>query len=158
MNQAAEGVRLAKRVAALQACSRSQAEALIAAGAVQVQGQVVTDPARRVAEGVLVQVSTGAAVGAITVLLHKPAGMAAAQALPRFGPGGVSPAGPPGAAAPAQAGGRPDRLVGRAPCGAAHARPRTPARNRVAAVPAAGDGAHGHRASAVGRSADLSWT
>ncbi len=97
MNKAAEGVRLAKRVAALQACSRSQAEALIAAGAVQVQGQVVTDPARRVAEGLRVQVSTGAAVGAITVLLHKPAGMAAAQALREGWPAlGLGESPPPG--------------------------------------------------------------
>jgi len=97
MNQAAEGVRLAKRVAALQACSRSQAEALITAGAVQVQGQVVTDPARRVAEGMLVQVSTGVAVGAITVLLHKPAGMTAAQALREAWPAlGLGQSPPPG--------------------------------------------------------------
>ena len=43
-----EGVRLSKVVAALQNCSRSQAEAWIASGAVQVNGQVVNDPARRV--------------------------------------------------------------------------------------------------------------
>ena len=76
-----EGVRLAKRVAAQQACSRSQAEALIAAGAVQVDGQVVTDPARRVSEGMSVQISSGAVGGAMTVLLHKPAGMTAAEVL-----------------------------------------------------------------------------
>lgn len=76
-----EGIRLAKRVAALQGCSRSQAEALIAAGAVQVGGQVVTDPARRVAERMSVQVSPGPVGGAMTVLLHKPAGMASAEAL-----------------------------------------------------------------------------
>ena len=76
-----DGVRLAKRVAALQGCSRSQAEALIAAGAVQVDGAVVTDPARRVAEGAPLQVSDLAPLGELTVLLHKPAGMAAAEAL-----------------------------------------------------------------------------
>ena len=43
-----EGLRLSKVVAALQSCSRSQAEAWIASGAVQVNGQVVNDPARRV--------------------------------------------------------------------------------------------------------------
>ena len=48
MNANDEGVRLAKRVAATQNCSRREAEALIFAGAVQVNGQVVTDPARRV--------------------------------------------------------------------------------------------------------------
>jgi 23S rRNA pseudouridine2604 synthase len=76
-----EGVRLAKRVAAQQACSRSQAESLISAGAVQVDGQVVTDPARRVAADALVKVSTDTAVEAMTVLLHKPAGTVAAEAL-----------------------------------------------------------------------------
>lgn len=45
-----EGIRLSKVVAALQHCSRSRAEAWITAGAVQVDGQVVTDPARRVRE------------------------------------------------------------------------------------------------------------
>lgn len=48
MSLAPEGERLSKRVAATQACSRREAEALIFAGAVQVAGQVVTDPARRV--------------------------------------------------------------------------------------------------------------
>lgn len=81
VGEVGEGVRLAKRVAALQSCSRSQAEALIAAGAVSVAGQVVTDPARRVAKDEVVQVSSHALVGAVTVLLHKPAGMASAQAL-----------------------------------------------------------------------------
>lgn len=76
-----EGVRLAKRVAALQGCSRSQAEGLIATGTVQVDGQVVTDPAHRVADDTVVQIGELAAVGAITVLLYKPAGMASAQAL-----------------------------------------------------------------------------
>ena len=39
-----EGIRLAKRVAADQNCSRREAEALIVAGGVKVDGQVVTDP------------------------------------------------------------------------------------------------------------------
>lgn len=76
-----EGVRLAKRVAAMQGCSRRAAEELIASGAVQVAGEVVTDPARRVAENQSVQVSDGPLTGAVTVLLHKPAGVAAAEAL-----------------------------------------------------------------------------
>ena len=48
MTPAHDGERLSKRVAAAQTCSRREAEALIFAGAVQVNGQVVTDPARRV--------------------------------------------------------------------------------------------------------------
>lgn len=76
-----EGIRLAKRVAALQACSRREAEELIAAGAVQVNDEVVTDPARRVADDARLQVQAVASSGAITVLLHKPAGVTAADAL-----------------------------------------------------------------------------
>ena len=76
-----EGIRLAKRVAALQGCSRREAEGLVAAGAVQVQGQVVTDPARRVLAQTLVQVSQQAPGGPVTVLLHKPARVSAADAL-----------------------------------------------------------------------------
>jgi len=92
-----EGVRLAKRVAAQQGCSRREAEALITSGAVQVAGDVVTDPARRVAESQPVQVNAGPVGGAMTVLLHKPAGMTAAEALrqawPALALGPVPPAG-----------------------------------------------------------------
>jgi len=52
-----EGIRLAKRVAAEQNCSRREAEALIVAGGVQVANKVVTDPARRVREEQTVQVN-----------------------------------------------------------------------------------------------------
>lgn len=76
-----EGVRLAKRVAASQVCSRREAEELIAAGVVQVDGEVVTDPARRVLAGAHVQVLAQSGVGALTVLLHKPAGTKAPEAL-----------------------------------------------------------------------------
>lgn len=76
-----EGVRLAKRVAAQQGCSRREAEELIAAAAVQVEGAVVTDPARRVTDGQSVLVKAGPVAGAITVLLHKPVGMTGAEAL-----------------------------------------------------------------------------
>jgi 23S rRNA pseudouridine2604 synthase len=97
MTNLPEGVRLAKRVAALQHCSRSQAEALIASGAVQVDGQVVTDPARRVSDSQAVQLMAAAVHGAVTVLLHKPAGVPAATALhgawSTLAPGHALPAG-----------------------------------------------------------------
>lgn len=76
-----EGVRLSKRVAAQQGCSRREAEDLIATGAVQVEGQTVTDPARRVAPQATLVVKEPQRTGAVTVLLHKPAGVTAAQAL-----------------------------------------------------------------------------
>ena len=76
-----EGVRLAKRVATQQGCSRREAEELIAAGAVQVAGHTVTDPARRVPEQVAVQVTGSAGAAPQTVLLYKPAGVTAPAAL-----------------------------------------------------------------------------
>ena len=81
MNDA--GVRLAKRVAAAQGCSRREAEWLITSGAVQVAGQTITEPAHRVAEQTPLQIQPqlAASAGALTVLLHKPAGASAAQAL-----------------------------------------------------------------------------
>lgn len=89
MNASDEGVRLAKRVAAAQGCSRREAEALIFAGAVQVSGQVVTDPARRVQhEPVQVdRLAQHAAQQALTVVAHQrqdqPLTLAALQALVR---------------------------------------------------------------------------
>lgn len=86
MNASDEGVRLAKRVAAEQNCSRREAEALIFAGAVQVNGLVVTDPARRVQDQA-VQVDRLAyhsAQQALTVVAHQhpdvPLTLAALQA------------------------------------------------------------------------------
>lgn len=84
-----EGERLSKRVAATQGCSRREAEALIFAGAVQVNGQVVTDPARRVQdEPVQVdRLSRHTALQALTVVAFqrpdKPLTLAALQALVR---------------------------------------------------------------------------
>ena len=71
-----EGIRLAKRVAAEQNCSRREAEALIVAGGVQVAGKVVTDPARRVHEAQDVTVNrlvSMAALAPLTLVLFKPA-------------------------------------------------------------------------------------
>lgn len=76
-----EGTRLAKRVATELGCSRREAEQWIAAGAVQLAGQVVTDPARRVPDDVPVQIGQRAVAGAVTALLHKPAGMTGSSAL-----------------------------------------------------------------------------
>ncbi len=76
MSSSEEGIRLAKRVAAEQRCSRRQAEALIAAGGVQVAGQMVTDPARRVRPEQTVRVNhkvSMAALAPLTLVMHKPA-------------------------------------------------------------------------------------
>ena len=71
-----EGIRLAKRVAAEQNCSRREAEALIVAGGVQVAGHVVTDPARRVRDEQTMNVNrlvSMAALAPMTLVLFKPA-------------------------------------------------------------------------------------
>ena len=75
-----EGIRLAKRVAADQNCSRREAEALIVAGGVQVGGKVVTDPARRVKDEQTLNVNrlvSMAALAPLTVVLFKPADLVA---------------------------------------------------------------------------------
>jgi len=73
-----EGIRLAKRVAAMANVSRREAELLIENGAVRVDGQVVEVPARRVRDEQQVEIASGArpvAVEPVTLLLHKPAGI-----------------------------------------------------------------------------------
>ena len=71
-----EPVRLAKRVAEMIPCSRSEAEQYIEGGWVSVDGVVVEEPQARVAHQ-RVEISPDASLlgqGAVTLLLHKPAG------------------------------------------------------------------------------------
>jgi 23S rRNA pseudouridine2604 synthase len=78
MTDADEGIRLAKRVAALAGCSRREAELLIENGAVRVDGQPALLPQSRVQAGQRVEIESGARpepVLPVTLLLHKPAGM-----------------------------------------------------------------------------------
>jgi 23S rRNA pseudouridine2604 synthase len=73
-----EGIRLAKRVAAIVPCSRAEAERYIAGGWVSVDGAVAEDPATRVTEAQAVALLPGATALEqlpVTILLHKPAGM-----------------------------------------------------------------------------------
>ena len=74
---AADGVRLAKRVAELRGCSRREAELLIEGGWVRVAGRVVETPQFRVRDEV-VEVAVGARAEPllpVTFVLHKPAGL-----------------------------------------------------------------------------------
>ena len=69
-------VRLAKRVAELRACSRREAEQLIAGGWVRVDGVVVEEPQARVAEE-RIEIDPKADISQaepVTLLLHKPPG------------------------------------------------------------------------------------
>ena len=81
MSADGEGIRLSRQVASVQGCSRREAEALIFSGAVQVDGQVVTEPARRIRhEQVLIQTATAhPALQPLTLLVHQ-AGPAPVQA------------------------------------------------------------------------------
>ncbi|WP_025917772.1 rRNA pseudouridine synthase [Herminiimonas sp. CN] len=74
-----ESVRLAKRVADLVPCSRSEAEQYIEGGWILVDGQVTEEPGFRVLPQQLVERiphATLAPALPVTILLHKPAGMA----------------------------------------------------------------------------------
>lgn len=79
-----EGERLAKRVAALRGCSRAEAERLIEGGRVRVDGVVADDPARRVSDEVI-EVEPGSLAEPllpVTLVWHKPAGLALAEGQP----------------------------------------------------------------------------
>lgn len=72
-----ESVRLSKRLAEQQGCSRREAELYIEAGHVQVDGQVVLVPGTHVGPSQVVRLAPGAkaeAIPPVTLLLHKPAG------------------------------------------------------------------------------------
>lgn len=72
-----ESIRLAKRVAEMMSCSRSQAEQYIEGGWVTVDGVVVEEPGFRVQDQTieLLPQATPAPVEPVTILLHKPAGV-----------------------------------------------------------------------------------
>lgn len=79
-----EPQRLARRVAALVPCSRSEAERYIAGGWVKVDGEVVDRPEARVRDHQQVSVDPAASAEPLppaTVLWHKPAGVAVPDAL-----------------------------------------------------------------------------
>jgi len=72
-----EGIRLAKRVAALLSCSRREAEQVIVGGWVQVNGKVIDDPARRVTDE-QIEVhpkAQRASVPLLTLVMHKAQGV-----------------------------------------------------------------------------------
>lgn len=81
-----ESIRLAKRVAELVPCSRTEAAQYIEGGWVRVDGQLIEEPGFRVLPGQQVEVmpdATPQPVAPVTILLHKPTDidMQAAQRL-----------------------------------------------------------------------------
>lgn len=74
-----DALRLAKRVAAQQACSRQQAELLIVGGWVRVDGETVEEPQARVRPAQVVEVDPKARpepIAPVTLIWHKPTGVA----------------------------------------------------------------------------------
>ncbi len=77
-----ESIRLAKRVAELFNCSRSEANLYIEGGGVTVDGVVVEEPGFRVTAQQQIALLPGAdltPIEEVTILLHKPAGMPVAN-------------------------------------------------------------------------------
>ena len=78
MSEEQQSIRLAKRLAEQEQCSRREAELYIAAGNVQVDGKVVLVPESRVTLDQVVTLRKGAtpeAIPPVTILMNKPAGM-----------------------------------------------------------------------------------
>lgn len=72
-----DSIRLAKHVAMMVPCSRSEAEKYIEAGFVTVDGQIIEEPGFRVQAAQRVELMPDAKLAeaeAVTILLHKPAG------------------------------------------------------------------------------------
>jgi 23S rRNA pseudouridine2604 synthase len=81
-----ESVRLSKRLAEQQSCSRREAELYIEAGHVQVDGKVVLVPGTHIGPDQEVRLAPGAkaeAIPPVTLLLHKPAGYTQGEAYGR---------------------------------------------------------------------------
>ncbi len=78
----AEPVRVNKWLAHAGACSRREAEALIAAGAVTIDGERVNDVGRKIAPGQTLTLNDRGELGLgaqISVVVHKPVGVVSAQ-------------------------------------------------------------------------------
>ena len=64
-------------------CSRREAEALIAAGRVRIDGAEVADPGRKILPGQTLEVQDGeVAAEAVTILVNKPPGLVSAHPEP----------------------------------------------------------------------------
>lgn len=78
----AEPQRVNKWLAAEGVCSRREAEALIAQGAVTIDGERVDDPGRKIAPGQTLELEHAAAKAQISVVVNKPVGVVSAQPEP----------------------------------------------------------------------------
>ncbi|QGZ96363.1 pseudouridine synthase [Terricaulis silvestris] len=78
----AEPLRVNKWLASEGVCSRREAEALIADGAVRIDGQRVEDAGRKIEPGQTIEVAKADAGALITAVLNKPIGYVSAQPEP----------------------------------------------------------------------------
>ena len=79
----AEPQRVNKWLAQAGVCSRREAEALIAAGRVKIDGERVSDPGRKIAPGqtlTIDEAGAGALAAKLSVVIHKPVGFVSAHA------------------------------------------------------------------------------
>jgi 23S rRNA pseudouridine2604 synthase len=77
--QGAEPQRVNKWLAAEGVCSRREAEALIEKGLVQIDGQRVDDPGRKIEPGQTIEIDNAHAKPQISIVLNKPVGIVSAQ-------------------------------------------------------------------------------
>lgn len=75
----AEPQRVNKWLASEGVCSRREAEALIAGGAVRIDGAVIEDPGRKIEAGQSIEVALGNVATQISAVLNKPVGIVSAQ-------------------------------------------------------------------------------
>jgi 23S rRNA pseudouridine2604 synthase len=75
----AEPQRVNRWLAQSGVCSRREAEALIAQGKVLIDGEVVSDPGRKIVQGQTLTLADQAGQGGFTAVIHKPVGMVSAQ-------------------------------------------------------------------------------
>lgn len=75
----AEPQRVNKWLAQEGACSRREAEALISAGRVRIDGARVDDPGRKIEPGQVLEIAGTQATELVSVVLNKPAGFVSAQ-------------------------------------------------------------------------------
>jgi len=75
----AEPQRVNKWLASEGVCSRREAEALIASGAVRIDGALIEDPGRKIEPGQSIEVALGNVATQISAVLNKPVGVVSAQ-------------------------------------------------------------------------------
>ena len=77
--EGAEPLRVNKWLAQAGVCSRREAEALIEAGSVRIDGDLVADPGRKIEPGQTLEIADGGLGLLLTAVINKPAGYVSSQ-------------------------------------------------------------------------------